>query len=115
MFVLEILFGLKPMQGNVTCAFLHTNLEEDKKVYINMPMGFTQYGKNGKKKSLKLKKTLYCTGFVKVQERSGNKSQSNLKHVGWSNQNLIPAYSLDPMSFVWLTSTTLFFSQQRYH
>jgi hypothetical protein len=59
MFVLEILLGLKPMQGNFTCAFLHVNLEENKKVYINVPMGFAQYGKNGKKKFLKLKKTLY--------------------------------------------------------
>jgi hypothetical protein len=59
MFVLEILLGLKSMQGNVTCAFLHADLEENKKVYVSMPMGFAQYDKNGKKKCLKLKKTLY--------------------------------------------------------
>jgi hypothetical protein len=59
MFVLEILLGLKSMQGNVTCAFLHANLEDNEYVYINMPMGLSQYGKNGKKKCLKLKKTLY--------------------------------------------------------
>ena len=28
-------------------------------VYVDMPMGFAQYGKNGKKQCLKLKKTLY--------------------------------------------------------
>jgi hypothetical protein len=47
------------MQGEVTCAFLHADLKENKTVYVDMPMGFTQYGKNGKKKCLKLKKTLY--------------------------------------------------------
>jgi hypothetical protein len=59
MFVLEVLLGLKSLQGNVACAFLHADLEENEKVYINMPMGFAQYGKNGKKMCLKLKKTLY--------------------------------------------------------
>jgi hypothetical protein len=59
MFILDILLGLKSMQGDVTCAFLHADLEENKTVYIDMPMGFAQYGKNGKKKCLKLKKTLY--------------------------------------------------------
>ncbi len=59
MFVLEVLFGFKLLQGNVTCAFLHADLKENKKVYVNMPMGFAQYGKNGKKMCLKLKNTLY--------------------------------------------------------
>jgi len=56
MFILEILLGLKSMQGDVTCAFLHADLEE---VYVDIPMGFAQYGKNEKKHCLKLKKTLY--------------------------------------------------------
>jgi hypothetical protein len=59
MFVLEVLLGLKSLQGNATCAFLHADLKENKKVYVNMPMGFAQYGKNRKKMCLKLKKTLY--------------------------------------------------------
>ncbi len=59
MFVLEVLLGLKSLQGNVTCAFLHADLEENKKVYVDMPMGFAQCGKNGKKMCLKLKKALY--------------------------------------------------------
>jgi hypothetical protein len=59
MFILEILLGLKSMQGDVTCAFLHADLNENKTVYVEMPMVFAQYGKNGKKKCLKLKKTLY--------------------------------------------------------
>ena len=56
---LEILLGLKSMQGDVTCAFLHTDLEENITFYIDMPMGFAQYGKNGKNMCLKLNKTLY--------------------------------------------------------
>ncbi len=52
MFILEILLGLKSMQGDVTCAFMHAYLEENKTVYIDMPMGFAQYGKNGKKSAL---------------------------------------------------------------
>jgi len=59
MFVLEILLGLKSMQGDVTCAFLHADLEEGENVYVEMPAGFSQYGANGMKKVLKLKKTLY--------------------------------------------------------
>ena len=59
MFVLEVLLGLKSLQGNITCAFLHANLEENEKVYVDMPLGFPQYDKNGKKMCLKLKKTFY--------------------------------------------------------
>jgi hypothetical protein len=58
MFVLEILLGLRSMQGDITCAFLHVGLKENKTVYIDMPIGFAQNGKNGKKMCLKLKKTL---------------------------------------------------------
>ena len=59
MFILEILLGLKSMQGDVTCVFLHADLKEKETVYVDMPMGFAQYGKNGKKMCLKLNKTLY--------------------------------------------------------
>ena len=59
MFILEILLGLKSMQGNIICDFLHMNLEENKMDYVDMPMGFTQYGKNGKKMCLIINETLY--------------------------------------------------------
>jgi hypothetical protein len=45
---------LKSKQGDVTAAFLHANLEEDKEVFVNMPCGFEKKGK-----VLKLRKTLY--------------------------------------------------------
>ncbi len=56
MFILEILLGLKSKQGDVTCAFLHADLEPGENVYVDMPLGFTQYSKDGTKKCLKLKK-----------------------------------------------------------
>jgi hypothetical protein len=59
MFVLEDLLGLKSLQGNVSCAFLHADLKENKKVCVDMPMGFAQYGKNRNKMCLNLNKTLY--------------------------------------------------------
>jgi hypothetical protein len=59
MFILEILLGLKSKQGDVTCAFLHADLEPGENVYVDMPLGFAQYSKDGTKKCLKLKKTLY--------------------------------------------------------
>jgi hypothetical protein len=55
MLILEVLLELKSKQGDVTCAFLHSELDQEKeKVYVEMPLGFRQKGK-----VLKLKKTLY--------------------------------------------------------
>jgi hypothetical protein len=59
MFILEILLGLKLKQGDITCAFLHADLEPGENVYVDMPLGFAKYLKDGTKKCLKLKKTLY--------------------------------------------------------
>jgi hypothetical protein len=43
MFIFEILLGLRSIQGDVTCAFLHADLKENKTVYVDMPTGFSQY------------------------------------------------------------------------
>jgi hypothetical protein len=59
MFILEILLGLKSKQGDVLCAFLHGELEPGENVYVEMPLGFSQHSKDGTRKVLKLKKTLY--------------------------------------------------------
>ncbi len=59
MFILEILLGLKSKQGNVLCAFLHGELEPGENVYVKMPLGFSQHSKDGTRKVIKLKKTLY--------------------------------------------------------
>jgi hypothetical protein len=59
MFILEILLGLKSKQGNVLYGFLHGELEPGENVYVEMPLGFSQHYKDGTRKVLKLKKTLY--------------------------------------------------------
>jgi hypothetical protein len=59
MFILEVLLGLKYKQGDVTCAFLHANLEPGETVYVDMPLGFNSKSKNGKHQVLKMNKTLY--------------------------------------------------------
>ncbi len=68
--VLEILLGLRSMQGDITYGFLNVDLKENKMVYVDMPMGFAQYGKNGKKCALNSKR--YSMGLVKVLEHSGS-------------------------------------------
>jgi hypothetical protein len=59
MFNVEILLGLKSNQVDVTCAILCADLEPGENIYVEMSLGFAQYLKNGLKKCLKLKKTLY--------------------------------------------------------
>ncbi len=59
MFIFEVLLGLKSKQGELTCAFLHADLEPDETVYVAMPLGFNTKSKNGKRQVLKLNKTLY--------------------------------------------------------
>jgi hypothetical protein len=39
MLVLECILGLCSKQGNITCAFLHASLGENKAIYIKMPQG----------------------------------------------------------------------------
>eukprot|EP00970_Alexandrium_tamarense_P013493 scaffold3441_cov152-Alexandrium_tamarense.AAC.1 len=57
--ILEVLLDLISKQGDVTAAFLHADLPDNETVYVEMPRGFRQKGKNGKHKVLKLNKTLY--------------------------------------------------------
>ena len=59
MLVLEVLIGLKYKQGEMTAAFLHADLGEDEKVFVDMTLGFGVKVKNGRNKVLKLKKMLY--------------------------------------------------------
>ena len=37
MLIMEVLLGLKSKQGDVTADFLHANLGEDKKVFVDIP------------------------------------------------------------------------------
>jgi hypothetical protein len=45
MLILEKMLYFKSKQGDVTAAFLHGELGEDKKVCIKMPLGFRKAGK----------------------------------------------------------------------
>lgn len=57
--ILECLLGLVSKQGDVSCAFLHAHLPEGDEVYLHMPQGFIQYGKNRRPKVLKCKRSIY--------------------------------------------------------
>ena len=59
MLILECVLGLVSKQGDVTCAFLHAILPDNECVYIEMPLGFKQYDKQGRPRVLKLKRALY--------------------------------------------------------
>ena len=54
MFIMQCVLGLESASADVSCAFLHGELEEGEEVYVEMPRGFRQEGK-----CLKLKKSLY--------------------------------------------------------
>ena len=59
MHVLKCLLRLVSKQGDVTCAFLCTHLNENEKVSVDIPLGFKKYDSSGKEKVLPLKRTLY--------------------------------------------------------
>ena len=82
MLILEVLLGLKSKQSDVTAAFLHEEIPENEKVYVEITRGFEQFSKNGRNKCLKLKNTLYgllqspsafCKYLTKKLEQSGLK------------------------------------------
>jgi hypothetical protein len=70
MLIIEVLLGLKSKQGDVTAAFLYSDLEEGENFFVDMPKGFEKYAKNGRKKVLKLKKL--SMAFVRVHKHSGS-------------------------------------------
>ena len=59
MIIIEVLLQLNSNQVDITAAFLHGKLEEDYKLFFNMPKVFEQYDKRGKLRVLILKKTIY--------------------------------------------------------
>ena len=64
MLILEVLMGLNSKQGDITAAFIHAGIPDDKKVYIEMPIGFETFSNNGHKKCLKRKKTFYGIRYI---------------------------------------------------
>lgn len=59
MLILECMLGLVSKQGDITCAFLHAQLEPHERIYVEMPRGFKQYDSRGRPKILKLRRFLY--------------------------------------------------------
>ena len=59
MIIIEVLLQFKSKPGDTTAAFLHAKLEENEKVFVNMPKVFEQYEKRGNPRVLRLKKNLY--------------------------------------------------------
>ena len=57
--ILECILGLKSKQGDIKAAFLHSKLDPDEEIYLEMPQGFKQYGKNGRPKVLRLNRRIY--------------------------------------------------------
>ena len=45
MLILEVLLELKSKHGDITAEFLHAKLEENEKVFFEMPKIFEQYDK----------------------------------------------------------------------
>ncbi len=88
MFILDNLLGLKSKQGDVTCTFLHVDLEPGENVYVEMPLGFTQYLKNGIQNVLKLKKTLY--GLQQSPRAFWKYVTENLKSCGLEQSKFDP-------------------------
>ena len=59
MLVLEVLLGFKSNQGDFFAVFIHADIHENEKFYIEMLRGFEQFSNNGRKKCFKLKNMLY--------------------------------------------------------
>ncbi len=56
MLMVENLLGLKSKHADVTAAFLNAILGDNEKFYVELPIGFKQFGSKGKFKVLYLKK-----------------------------------------------------------
>ena len=80
MLIIEFLLVFKYKQGGVASAFLHADIPEDDNVYVEMPIGFEQFSKNGRKKFLKLKKTLY--GIFQIPRTLWQYTTKNLDQIG---------------------------------
>ena len=59
MLIIEAILKLKSNKCDITAAFIHAKIEENEKVFLEMPRGFEQYDKRGKRRVPRLKKTRY--------------------------------------------------------
>ena len=93
MFILEILLRLKSKQGYVTCAFLHGELEPSENVYVEMPLGFSQYAKMEPGRFSNW--TRPYMNFGRALEHFWKYITRSLKSVDWNNPNLSPVSLLE--------------------
>ena len=107
MFILEVLMGLMFNQGDVTAKFLHVDIRENQNVYVEMPRGFEHFSKNGRKKYLKLKKTLY--GLSKSPRAFLQYLINNLEQIGLKQSKFDPFFFQVRKSHVLYRSTILYF------
>ncbi len=69
-------------------------LQPDENVYVEMPLGFSQYSKDGTKKVSNWIRPF--TDFDKALELSGKKLPKSSTPVHWHNLDSIPASLLEP-------------------
>jgi hypothetical protein len=102
MLMLEVLLDLKSKQGDVTAAFLHAELNEGERVYIEMPQGFRQKGKvlslNRTIYGLKQSPRAFWQYMVQKMEASGMK-QSNLDPCLFVGEKVIAVVFVDDILF----------------
>ena len=94
MFILEVILGLKSKQGDVLAAFLHSGLAPGEEVYVEMPLGFNELSKNGKKQVLRLKKTLY--GLRQSPRAFWKYMTAKIKQVGLKQSKFDPCLFIGP-------------------
>ena len=59
MLTIKILVVLKTKQGNLIASFLNENIGEGENSHIDIPKGFENYPKTGRKKCFNYNKRLY--------------------------------------------------------
>ena len=88
-----MLIGLKSKQGDLTADFLHSDLCEDEKVFVDMPVCFKLKGKNGRNKVLKFKKTLY--GLRQIPRAFWKYMTYKIELCGMLQTNMDPCLFID--------------------
>ena len=86
--IIEVLLVFKSKQGDLTTAFLHAEITKNEKVYVEMTRGFDQFSKNGLKKYLKLKKTIY--GLNQIPRTFWKYLTNKLEHSGMKQSKFDP-------------------------
>ena len=79
---------LKSKQGYMTASFIHANLGQEEKFFLDMPRGFEVKGKDDRNKVLKLKETLY--GLRQIPRAFWKYMTSNMDLCGMVKSKMDP-------------------------